>query len=233
MSNCKILIVEDEKNLGLTLKEYLERRDYNIFLSKSCKDAKESFTQNHDIDIVLMDIGLPDGDGISLAKELKKIKKDFALIFLTAQNDPDVRLEAIEIGGHDYITKPFNLKELILRLERIIENVGSRNQVIPEEIIVGNLKIRFRQYEIEDVDNKVINLSQKECAILKLLYINSNSVVSRDKILEEVWGTEVYPSNRTVDNYIVKLRKWYETDNESKLVIESVRGVGYKLKIKD
>lgn len=224
-----ILLVEDEVNLGSSLKEYLEIKNFKVTWADSVKTAKEEFYKNS-YKIVLMDIGLPDGNGLELAQEFRNSRKDFVLLFLSALNDPNTRLEGLEIGAEDYITKPFELKELIIRLNRIL-NAMSDNDKNSNEIAIGGLKISFSKYELTDANNKIINMSQKECAILRMLYASVDQVVSRDKIIDNVWGQDAFPSNRTVDNYIVKLRKWCETDPEEKVTIESIRGIGYKLKV--
>ena len=225
----KILIVEDEKNLGDTLKEYLSSIGYDCHKACDCKSAKLIFKELVPT-IVIMDIGLPDGSGLELAKEFRKIRKDFVLLFLSAQNDPEIRLEGLEIGAEDYITKPFALKELTLRLERILKSQSKINS-LPEEINFGNLKIWFKRYEVLDGKGNIVGLSRKECEILELLYRNKNEAVERSTILDNVWGEEVFPSNRTVDNYIVSLRKWCETDPQGHVQIQSIRGVGYKLTV--
>jgi two-component system alkaline phosphatase synthesis response regulator PhoP len=177
-----------------------------------------------------MDIGLPDGDGLTLAKRLRAIRKDFYLIFLSAQNDPETRVQGLEIGGEDYITKPFALKELTLRLQRILK-VSEKVNDLPSIIRHGDLVIKFNDYELIDYSGNVITISQKERGILHLLYQKKNQAVSRDQIIEEIWGEGAYPSNRTVDNYIVKLRRWMDTDLNKPLDIKSIRGLGYKLVI--
>lgn len=221
-----ILIVEDEPNLGDTLSEYLASHDHICKLARNAKEAREHFLQLNPT-IVLMDIGLPDGNGLDLAKEFRTLRKDFVLLFLSALNDPEVRVEGLEIGAADYITKPFALKELTLRLERILATHDDLSNVIKH----GQLEIRFNSYEVVAANGDVIPLAQKECAILKLLYSKAGTVVARDEILDQIWGGDKYPSERTVDNYIVKLRKWCETDDKHGVVIQSVRGVGYKLSI--
>ncbi len=222
-----ILIVEDEPNLGVTLNEYLKSLGHDCALATTVKEAREKFNTNEPA-VVLMDIGLPDGNGLDLAKELRKVRKNFVLLFLSALNDPETRVEGLEIGAADYITKPFALKELTLRLERILEN----SKIIDsDEISIGKLKILFSSYEVIDAEGRTIPLAQKECAILKLLYSRAGQVVEREEILNQVWGEDKYPSERTVDNYIVKLRKWCETDDKQSLIIQNVRGVGYKLSL--
>jgi two-component system alkaline phosphatase synthesis response regulator PhoP len=222
-----ILIVEDEENLGITLSEFLKGLGHGSFWAKDAKSAREIFKFEKP-NVILMDIGLPDGNGLELAREFRKIRKDFVLLFLSAMNDPETKVEGLEIGADDYITKPFALKELVLRLNRILSSQSEFNK-LPEEITHGPLKIWFKRYEVQEANGTVIGLSQKECAILELLYTKKNEAVDREEIIEKIWGEDKFPSNRTVDNYIVKLRKWCETDPKKSLEIQSIRSIGYKL----
>lgn len=223
----KILIVEDEENLGITLSEYLKDLGHDCQWSKNIKEARTNF-QVLKPNVVLMDIGLPDGNGLDLARELRKIRKDFVLLFLSAMNDPEIKVEGLEIGAEDFITKPFALKELLLRLNRILSSQQEMSK-LPDEITHGALKIWFKRYEVQDANGEIIGLSQKECAILELLYKKKNEAIDREEIIEKIWGEDKFPSNRTVDNYIVKLRKWCETDAQKSIEIQSIRSIGYKL----
>ena len=225
--NNSILIVEDEKNLGDTLSEYLAGEGHRCFLADSCKLAEKFFTKYYP-QVVLIDIGLPDGDGISLARRFREQRKNFVMLFLSAQNDPNIKVEGLEVGADDYITKPFNLKELILRLNRILKG---NNSILPEQITHGNLCIWFNRFEVRCANGTIHPLSRKEQGILKLLYLNRDKPVDRNDIIDHVWGEGHYPTNRTVDNYIVKLRKWCETDSNHSIKITSIRGVGYKLMV--
>lgn len=230
MSHLPVLIIEDEPNLGQTLRDYLRSKNFLTELATTCAEAKEKFQTLKPV-IVIIDIGLPDGDGISLARELRLMSRDSVLLFCTALNDPILRVEGLELGAEDYITKPFELKELTLRLDRILKSrIGSLQ--LPEEYEFGSLKFWPKKYEIQDGDQNIIPLSQKECAILQLLLKNKNEVVSRDQMIESIWGENSFPTNRTIDNYIVKLRKWADSDSQQHILITSVRGIGYKLEIK-
>jgi len=226
----KILIVEDDNNLGDTLFEYLEGFGHECLLAKTAKEAKEHFSKLVP-DIVLMDIGLPDGSGLDVARQFRDFRKDFALLFLSALNDPETKVEGLEIGAEDYITKPFALKELMIRLDRI-KSFKEDVSKVEEELSFGKLKVWFKRYEVQDGDANIISLSQKECAILKFLWVNKDEALTRDQIIDKVWGEDKFPSHRTVDNYIVKLRKWSETDATGALEIQSIRGIGYKLTVK-
>ena len=232
-SSLPILIVEDEPNLGDTLCDYLASKNYPVRLAQSAQAAEQHFrdSQFHPY-VVLMDIGLPDGNGLELARKFREHRKDFVLLFLSALNDPETKFSGLSLGADDYITKPFDLRELTLRLERILKTKQSFDD-LNDEIKIGKLKIYFKRYEVVDGNQNIISLSQKECAILEMLYLKKNEVLSRDSIIEHVWGADSFPSNRTVDNYIVKLRKWLETDDKQIATISSVRGIGYRLEIKN
>ena len=222
----KILIVEDEENLGITLKDYLNENNYECDWVKSIKEAENLLDKN--FHCIILDIGLPDGSGLNLAKKILDSDKDAKIIFLSAQNSPDIKLEGLEIGAADYMTKPFRLKELLLRIKKIPPQSEILDLVA---FTFGPLKFTPQTFEIEDANNSIVNLSDRENKILSLLITNKNKVVSRDQIIEEIWGEDSYPSNRTVDNYIVKFRKWTDTANDY-VEIQNIRGVGYKFLIK-
>ena len=165
---------------------------------------------------------------MDLAKEVRKIRKDFVLLFLSAQNDPETKVESFEIGAEDYITKPFALKELKMRLDRILK-ANTQINLLPEVVEHGPLKIWFKRFEVQNAQGEMVTLSQKECAILELLYRQEGNAINREDMIEQIWGADQFPSNRTVDNYIVKLRKWCETDPQHHIEIQSIRSIGYKL----
>jgi two-component system alkaline phosphatase synthesis response regulator PhoP len=143
-------------------------------------------------------------------------------------NDPALRVEGLEIGAEDYVTKPFELKELTLRFERILQ-YRQQSARDPAEMHFGKLIFWPRRFEAQDAQGTIIALGQKETAILQSLLARRGQVISRDELIEDIWGTESFPTNRTVDNYIVKLRKWCESDPTLPLRIVSIRGVGYRL----
>jgi two-component system alkaline phosphatase synthesis response regulator PhoP len=226
MSLFELLIVEDEPNLGETLRDYLKSKKFLVELATTAKEAIDKF---HHLSpaIVILDIGLPDGSGLELAKLFRKEKKDCVILFCSALNDPRLRVEGFEIGAQDYITKPFELKELTLRLDRILKNRLFTFQN-PDEYHFGNLIFWPKRFEIQDGDGEIYPLAQKECAILELLLEKQNEVVGRDEMIEKIWGENSFPSNRTIDNYIVKFRKWADSDPNSFIKITSIRGIGYK-----
>lgn len=224
-----ILIVEDEVHLGATLTEYLSDKNYHCHHAKLVSEAFELFTQNT-YTIVLMDINLPDGNGIELAKRFQTLRQNFVLIYLSAQNDPETKYLGLEMGAEDYITKPFDLRELTLRIDKALithEHLQNQDKIIS----AGDLELNFKEYSVTHADGSKIPLGQKECAILELLVSKKNAVVSRDEIINQIWGESAFPTNRTVDNYIVKIRKLLEVDSNREVDIQSIRGVGYKLEI--
>ncbi len=248
-----ILLLEDEYNLGETLQEYLLSLNFRCQWAKSIEEAKvylqkslgidlhqNSYSEknDHKIDdkkdemdlfhLALLDVNLPDGNGLELGKWIRKHSPETQLLFISAVNDPEVKLESLEIGAQDFITKPFHLKEIVLRIKRIESML---KQHVPAFVKLGKLAIKFEEFLLIDALGNEIPLSQKERLILELLYRHKNSVIHRDYIIEKIWGEDKYPSQRTVDNYIVKLRKWSETDPNLPVTIISIRGGGYKLKI--
>ncbi len=227
MNKSTILIIEDEKNLGSTLEQYLISKGFMVYWAPTVQAARELFSKHlTDIKIILMDKGLPDGDGFDLAREFRLAKKDFVLLFLSALNSPATRLQGLELGADDYITKPFELQELQLRLNRILAQQNSQEL---EMYQFGEVKFWPNRYEIQDGLGNLQSLSYKETSLLSLLISKNKNVVSRDEIIDLVWGQDAFPSNRTIDNMIVKIRKWAETDPQQKIKISSVRGVGYRL----
>jgi two-component system, OmpR family, alkaline phosphatase synthesis response regulator PhoP len=230
MSNLSVLLVEDEPNLGQTLRDYLRSKKFEVELASNFKEAEETFDRLRPA-IAILDIGLPDGSGIDLARLFRLKRKDCVLLFCTALNDPTLRVEGLELGAEDYITKPFQLRELTLRLDRILKarQISLHN---PEEYRFGKLVFWPKRFELEDAQGLLMPLGQKECAILELLFEKKNEVVARDEMIEKIWGEDSFPTNRTIDNYIVKLRKWADSDPNGFVRIISVRGIGYKLELK-
>lgn len=230
MSELSLLLVEDEPNLGQTLRDYLRAKKFKVDLAPTCAEARAKFDELRPA-VAILDIGLPDGNGIDLAREFRKKRKDCVLLFCTALNDPSLRVEGLELGAEDYITKPFELKELTLRLDRILR-MREKTLVNPDELKFGKLVFWPKRFELRDADGTVSSIGQKECAILELLLEKKNEVVTRDEMIETIWGENSFPTNRTIDNYIVRLRRWAESDADTNLRITSVRGLGYKLEWK-
>lgn len=228
--SARLLVVEDEKNVGSTLTERLRKEGYDVTWSMTIEEARLEISQRK-FDLAILDVGLPDGSGFQIGELLRKSQKATAILFLTAYGTPEDRIRGLELGAEDYVVKPFHYKELLLRIQNALKRaryLGSSSA--PEEIPIGRAKVYFSRFEAE-VDGQTDSLTHKECALLKLLYDRRGHVVSRDEILNEVWSEDEFPSSRTVDNFVMKLRRLVEPNPDDPRFIRSIRGVGYQLSL--
>lgn len=222
----KILIVEDELALQETLKLNLELENYAVV---TCSSGKEvlPIVKQHSPDLILLDIMLPVYNGIEVYQQLREANFLTPVIFLTAKSNVKDKIEGLKLGADDYITKPFDLEELLLR----INNVLKRNNLSPksnDHFEFNGCAINFATFEIKDINGKTDTLSKREMALLKILTDNKNTVVSRDEILDKLWTKDENPSSRTIDNYILNFRKLFEKNPKEPIHFHSIRGVGYK-----
>lgn len=222
-----LLLLEDETNVGSTVKDRLQMEGYQVFWAQNLAEAR-SILQKNQITFALLDVNLPDGSGFDLGREIRQNHPEIVMVFLTAAGTTEDRIHGLELGAEDYIVKPFHFKELLLRIQNAAKRLKYIQEAAPQvgEIKIGRALVHFKQYEIIS-DGHKYNLSHKECALLKLLYEKRGEVVSRDDILNVVWSEDEYPTPRTIDNFILKLRKWIEPDPNDPTIIRSVRGVGY------
>jgi DNA-binding response OmpR family regulator len=214
----RILLVEDDVTLGEGLKKSLEK-SYEVQWAANLALAKNALSSKT-FDLVILDLGLPDGDGMSLVALIPD-RKQTALLFLTAQSDPETRLKGYELGAEEFIPKPFHLKELLLRLDHIFSN-----HVPEREIRVGELRIRLESFSIHSADGRIEYPPVNDMKILKLLIEKSPHPVSRDEIIDEVWGNDSETSHRTIDNALARIRQLIGDPQEK--YIRSVRGIGYQ-----
>ena len=222
----KILIIEDELSLQQTLKLNLELENYETEICGSGFDAI-SVIKKFNPDLILLDIMLPILSGIEIYKELTKLNIKTPVIFLTAKNNVQDKIEGLKLGADDYITKPFDLEELLLR----IQNVLKRNYPKKNEVSVfkfDKCEINFSTFQIINREGNTEDLSKREMALLKILIDNFNNVVSRDEILDKLWTKDEVSSSRTIDNYILNFRKLFEINSKEPIHFLSIRGVGYK-----
>ena len=226
MQKPNILIVEDEESLGKTLLLNLELENYNVKLANTGTAALQQFIDDHrNLDLVLLDVMLPEINGFELCEKFKAIDSKVPVIFLTAKNQTSEKISGLKLGADDYITKPFELEELLLR----IQNVIKRNTKAEAALFkFGNCSINFETFEIKDVKGEISTLSKREIGLLKLLTDNENKVISRDQIIETLWDEKENASSRTIDNYILGFRKYFEVNAKEPKHFHSVRGVGYK-----
>lgn len=225
-SSGKILVVEDERNLGQTLVECLEREGYEAAWARSKAEAEAEISSRR-FDLALLDVGLPDGSGFDVAAGLRKMQPGASIVFLTAMGAPEQRVHGLELGAEDYIVKPFHLKELLLRIHNVMRRALTLGAA-QDGVKLGRAVINFSRYEAV-VEGEATPLTQKETALLKLLVDRRGHVVSRDEILNFVWSEDEFPSSRTIDNFILRLRRLIERKPDEPELIRSVRGVGYQL----
>jgi len=224
-----ILLIEDEENLHEAIKMNLELEGFNV---TSAFKGKEALVKSKEkkYELILLDVMLPDISGFDICETIRLNNSSTPILFLTAKSDSEDRIKGLSIGGDDYLTKPFNIEELLLRIKLLIKR-SSPSEVSVHELInykIGNLEVRFNSFEVVSEDGNVVSLTKKQVNLLKLLIDKKNQAVSRQEILEKVWGYEVYPTTRTIDNVILSFRKIFEKEVDSGTYFKSIRGVGYK-----
>jgi len=224
-----ILLVEDEENLHEALKLNLELEGYDVTSAFDGVSALNAVRDEY-FDLIVLDVMLPEMDGISVAETIRISNNEVPILILSAKNSSADRVLGLKKGADDYLTKPFNLEELLLRVHKLID----KNKRLQDRSTVGNSYtfgdniIDFKAQEATTRSSGRIQLSKKETMLLKLLIENKNEVVPREKILQAVWGYNVYPTTRTIDNFILNFRKYFEEDSRNPRYFHSVRGVGYK-----
>lgn len=222
----RILLVEDEENIRDVVKLNLEMEDYEVVATGSGKDALK-YTKEQHFDLLILDVMLPEVDGFQICEQIRLTNMDVPIIFLTAKDTAQDRITGLKKGADDYLTKPFNLEELLLRVQILIKRTSKSPSNTPEVYEFGGNKVNFATYEAEGKPGP-FTLTKKEAMLLKLLVDRRGEVVSRQQILQSVWGYDVYPSTRTIDNFILSFRKYFEKDPKNPEYFLSVRGVGYK-----
>ncbi|MFN7119578.1 MAG: response regulator transcription factor [Saprospiraceae bacterium] len=222
----RILLVEDEESLRETLKLNLELENYEVVASADGKDALKRFKEQH-FDLLILDVMLPEVDGFQIAEQVRLTNTDVPIIMLTAKDTSSDRITGLRKGADDYLTKPYVLEELLLRVQKLIQRTSKSPENTPDIYEFDGNRVNFATYEAQGVNGNV-HLTKKEAMLLKLLIDRKNEVVSRQQILQSVWGYDVYPSTRTIDNFILSFRKYFEHDPHDPRHFLSIRGVGYK-----
>lgn len=224
-----ILLVEDEKNLHEALKLNLVLEGYEVTSAYDGLQALKAVESEY-FHLIILDVMLPGIDGISVTERIRIQHNEIPILMLSARNTSADRILGLKKGADDYLTKPFNLEELLLRIQKLIEkNRRMQEKDGPGDIYVfGDNRIDFKAQEATTKTGARIQLSKKEAMLLKLLIEHKNEVVTREKILQAVWGYNVYPTTRTIDNFVLSFRKYFENDSRNPKYFHSVRGVGYK-----
>ncbi len=221
----RILLVEDEEGIRKLVEMNLELEGYEVRSVGNGKDALDVFSQEH-FDLVLLDLMIPEVDGIRVLEKIKLDKPTQRVIIVSAKDSPTDRVTGLKKGADDYINKPFNLEELYIRMEKQLgQGKTESNKLI--QFSFGTNSIDFNSYTAE-TKNGPLKLTNKEIKLLRLFVENKNEVIARDTMLKTVWGYDVYPSTRTIDNFVMSLRKYFEVDPKNPEHFVSVRGVGYK-----
>jgi two-component system alkaline phosphatase synthesis response regulator PhoP len=226
-----ILIVDDEEHLADALSHNLQFEGYATTVTYDGEEGLK-VAQTMQFDLVILDIMMPKLDGLEVCRRLRATGNQVPVLFLTAKSSDADRLLGLKVGADDYLAKPFLLEELILRIQGIFRRQDwYRTPPAAQEVIrFGGNEINFRTFEAT-AKGRVIPLTEKECMLLKLLVERKNQVVSREEILERVWGYRFSTSSRTIDNFIVRLRRYFEENPKKPEFFQSVRGVGYRMQV--
>jgi two-component system alkaline phosphatase synthesis response regulator PhoP len=224
----RILIVEDEAHIAEGIKDNLELEGYAAEVAATGTDGLRRYHEGN-FDLIILDVMLPGTDGLSVCDQIRREGGRLPILFLTARDRDADRIKGLEAGGDDYLTKPFNLKELLLRIQAMFRRQAwyRSGELAESELDFGRSHVDFRTYEATGPHGKV-TLTQKEVMLMKLLAENEGQVITRDRILDAVWGYDVYPTTRTVDNFILRLRKYFEPEPRHPVHIHTLRGAGYK-----
>lgn len=221
----RICLVEDELSLIEMIQFNLEMDGYKVFTINDGCAAKEHFEFNTEYDLIILDVMLPTVSGIDLCKIIRK-KSQVPILFLSARGTTQDRIEGLKIGANDYLPKPFDLEELTLKVKILTKKEGKKKDFLLQ---VGELKVDFNTFEVRTEEGKIVHLfSKREIELLKLFQDKEGQVVSRDEILDRIWGKDAYPTARTIDNYILVFRKIFEKNARKPQFFHSVRSVGYK-----
>ena len=230
----RILLVEDEKTLYESLKLNLELEGYKVILATDGQQALDKFRNGH-FDLIILDVMLPEIDGFDVCETIRLENAKVPILFLSAKNTSMDKVEGLKRGGDDYLGKPFDLQEFLMRVKVLNKRgkaLSADSDDSPDVVTFGDNRVDFSSYEITTWKGEHKQLSAKEIKLLKLLVEKQGEVVSREEILRKVWGYNTYPFTRTIDNYILAFRKYFEKNPRQPEFIFSIRGVGYKMILK-
>ncbi|MFT6013751.1 MAG: two-component system alkaline phosphatase synthesis response regulator PhoP [Chitinophagales bacterium] len=225
----RVLLAEDEKSLRDGIKLNLELEGYEVEEAVNGSEALTKFGGQR-FNLVILDVMMPEVNGLEVCEKIRLTDSETPILFLTAKDTSMDKVNGLKLGADDYLTKPFNLEELLLRTKILVKHSlkGTEEEIELSKYSFGDNNINFSTYEALNFENESINLTKKETALLKLLVDRKNQAVSRQQILQYVWGYDVFPSTRTIDNFILSFRKYFEKDAKRPEYFHSIRGVGYK-----
>jgi DNA-binding response OmpR family regulator len=227
----KILLAEDDHDFAAVLKQYLEIYNYNVTWAKDGEEALATF-KSSTFDICVLDVMMPKIDGFTLAEKIIDHNPEIPFIFLTARQLKEDKIKGLQLGADDYVVKPFEADELVLRLNNILKRGSQKNtfQNTTDEITIGKYVFNPNRLELK-LSNHIQRLTQKEATLILYLFKNKNQLIKRNVILEEIWGNDDFFSGRSMDVFISRLRKYFS--NDDKITIESIRNIGLEFKIKE
>lgn len=219
-----VLLIEDEALMAELLADNLQNQGYWVCIAQDGAEALDLWRELKP-DAVVLDVMLPKVSGLEVCHQMRKAGYSTPVLFLSARGAPEERVEGLSAGGDDYLAKPFHLPEFLLR----VSNLLKRKHTEPERLLrFGGHTVNFRAYNAKLSSGRTEQLGEREVAILQLLYEKADGVVSRDEILDRVWGQEVFPSSRTIDNFVVRLRRLFEPNPAQPIYFHTVWGVGYR-----
>lgn len=222
----RVLLVEDDANLGMLLQEYLNHKNFDVDLKRNGEEGLMAFRRN-DYDMILLDVMMPKKDGFMVAEEIRSENKDVPIIFLTAKSLKEDKIKGLTIGADDYITKPFSMEVLELKINAILRRTEKNEKPpVQDEYSAGDTRLDYKN-QVLAYDGKTQHLTTKENELLRLFFERKNAVLEREFALKEVWNNDSYFTARSMDVFISKIRKYLKPD--PKLSIVNVHGQGYKL----
>lgn len=225
----KILLAEDDEDLSIILKQFLELNDFDVKTTKNGLEALKTI-EKENFDLCVLDVMMPVMDGFTLAEKIIEIKPEIPFVFLTAKQLKEDKIKGLRLGADDYIVKPFEAEELVLRLNNILKRNENHSKTINKEIIIGNYIFDTARKCLK-LNEKIQQLTEKEALLIEFLYNNKNKILKREEILKAIWKTDDYFSGRSMDVFITKIRKYFQEDN--KISIDSIRFIGLEFKIKE
>jgi DNA-binding response OmpR family regulator len=227
----KVLLAEDDFDFASVLKQYLELYDYEVIWTKDGEEALTVF-KKETFDICVFDVMMPKIDGFTLAEKIITINPEIPFVFLTARKLKEDKIKGLQLGADDYIVKPFEADELVLRLNNILKRSQQKVYTINsnEEIAIGKYIFNPERLELK-LDSHVQRLTEKEVALILFLFKNKNQLIKRNEILQTIWGNDDFFSGRSMDVFISRVRKYFS--NDSRISIESIRNIGLEFKIKN
>jgi len=225
MSRGKILLAEDDRNLAFVIKDNLQDEGFEVTHASDGEAAWQQFQKN-DFDICLLDVNMPLRDGFALAKKIRLESDMIPIIFITAKSLEEDRIKGFNTGADDYITKPFSIKELVLRINVFLRRSKKLQSDVLEEYQIGKLRFAYTEMKIY-VDSEIISLTQREADLLRFFAQHINKILKREEVLLNVWGKDDYFLGRSMDVFITKLRKHFKADPD--VVLETIHGIGFRL----